>query len=251
MAALSAVAAAVLASCTTWRVPPPHLMGPGGPFESTALHQWWGDGVPGSPSIRINLATQKAHFLRNGRPVGWTTVATGTPDYPTHPGSFRILNKEVDKVSNTYGMIIGSDGDVIDRDARRGREAIPEGARFAGAPMPYWMQITSYGVGMHAGVIPRPGRPASHGCIRLPREMAIKFFQNAPVGTPVTVVHRPGEADPFGQWNAGYAERARAEPRRESSYRPQWRRRRAQSLNPGTWFGGAPRIEQSRRRSRG
>jgi hypothetical protein len=32
-----------------------------------------------------------------------------------------------------------------------------------------------------------PGYPASHGCIRLPKEMAVHFFENADVGTPVTV----------------------------------------------------------------
>jgi lipoprotein-anchoring transpeptidase ErfK/SrfK len=38
---------------------------------------------------------------------------------------------------------------------------------------------------MHAGYL--PGYPASHGCIRLPEEMALKFFEDAPVGTPVEI----------------------------------------------------------------
>jgi lipoprotein-anchoring transpeptidase ErfK/SrfK len=171
--------------------------------QPATLYEWWGDGVPGQPSIRINLATQKAQFFRGGKPVGWTIVATGTSNYPTRPGRFRILNKEVDRISYTYGTIVDADGDVIDHDARSGREAIPSGGRFEGSPMPYWMQITSYGIGMHAGVIPRPGRPASHGCIRLPRKMAIKFFEIAPVGTPVTIVHQPGEDDPWGTGPGG------------------------------------------------
>jgi hypothetical protein len=41
------------------------------------------------------------------------------------------------------------------------------------------------GIGMNAGYL--PGFPASHGCIRLPKEMAVHFFENADVGTPVTV----------------------------------------------------------------
>ena len=44
---------------------------------------------------------------------------------------------------------------------------------------------------MHAGYL--PGYPASHGCIRLPKEMAVHFFQNAPVGTPVAI--RQGSKD--------------------------------------------------------
>lgn len=53
--------------------------------------------------------------------------------------------------------------------------------------MPYWMRLTSYGVGMHAGDIPDPGLPASHGCIRLPKEMAQKLFEVVSVGTNVTI----------------------------------------------------------------
>ena len=55
--------------------------------------------------------------------------------------------------------------------------------------MPYFMRIHG-GIGMHAGYL--PGYPASHGCIRLPKEMAVHFFENAKVGTPVTVrVEKP------------------------------------------------------------
>ena len=48
--------------------------------------------------------------------------------------------------------------------------------------MPYFLRVHG-GIGMHAGYL--PGYPASHGCIRLPKEMALKFFEDAPVGTPV------------------------------------------------------------------
>src|SRR5260370_41640900 len=60
----------------------------------------------------------------------------------------------------------------------------PRGTVFRGAPMPYFLRIQG-GIGMHAGYL--PGYPASHGCIRLPKEMAVHFFQNAPVGTPVAI----------------------------------------------------------------
>jgi hypothetical protein len=38
---------------------------------------------------------------------------------------------------------------------------------------------------MHAGYL--SGYPASHSCIRLPEEMAVHFFQDAPIGTPVAI----------------------------------------------------------------
>jgi hypothetical protein len=43
----------------------------------------------------------------------------------------------------------------------------------------------SIGAGMHAGYL--PGYPVSHGCIRLPEEMAVRFLQNVPIGTPVAI----------------------------------------------------------------
>ena len=43
----------------------------------------------------------------------------------------------------------------------------------------------SMGVGMHAGYL--PGYLVSHRCIRLPKEMAVRFFQNVPIGTPLAI----------------------------------------------------------------
>jgi hypothetical protein len=62
---------------------------------------------------------------------------------------------------------------------------VPEGGRFAGAKMPYWMRITPTGVGMHVGYV--PGRPASHGCIRLKKDVAVELFKILAIGSPVTV----------------------------------------------------------------
>ena len=64
------------------------------------------------------------------------------------------------------------------------KEKPPEGASFQGAKMPFFLRFHD-GAGMHAGRL--PGHPASHGCVRLPRFMAEHFFENAPLGTPVTV----------------------------------------------------------------
>ena len=61
---------------------------------------------------------------------------------------------------------------------------VPEGMTFAGAKMPYFQRFTG-GYGLHAGVV--PNRRASHGCVRLPRIMAERFYSHTSVGTPVTV----------------------------------------------------------------
>ncbi len=201
--ALTAAILTVLPSCSitralraTWAraaAPPKALEMPtqkAGENETSPamkLYEWNGEGIAGRPAIRISLAEQKARFYRGDQIVGWTYVATGVPSHPTPRGTFHISEKTVNKRSNLYGVVVDSDGDVVDGDAKAGRERVPKGGRFVGAPMPHFMRLTAGGVGMHEGPIPVPGQPASHGCIRMPGEMATRFFENAPSGTPVTI----------------------------------------------------------------
>ena len=62
---------------------------------------------------------------------------------------------------------------------------VPPGCHYQAAPMPYFMEFRKY-VGMHAGYL--PGYPASHGCVRMPRDLAADFFARVQVGTPVKVI---------------------------------------------------------------
>ena len=54
-----------------------------------------------------------------------------------------------------------------------------------GAPMRYFCRLTDEGVGMHIGIL--PGYPASHGCIRLPENIAPLIYSKVRVGTSVRV----------------------------------------------------------------
>jgi lipoprotein-anchoring transpeptidase ErfK/SrfK len=38
---------------------------------------------------------------------------------------------------------------------------------------------------MHVGIL--PGYPASHGCVRMPDEMAKMFYDRVKIGTPAVV----------------------------------------------------------------
>lgn len=153
------------------------------------LYVWQGSRMLGQLSVRVDLSDQKAYIFRDNENVGWTYVATGRSGHNTPTGQFRIQEMKVDKRSNKYGVIRDADGDVVHSNATNGVHSIPSGGRFVGAPMPYWMRLTGTGVGMHAGPIPHPGQPASHGCIRMPLAMAETLFQNASVGTPVTITN--------------------------------------------------------------
>lgn len=156
--------------------------------SSSPLYVWHGAGEPGPVRVKIDLSEQKAYIFRNNQNIAWSYVATGRGEFRTPTGTFAVTEKVVDKRSNKYGSIVNANGAVINSSATAGVHRVPSGGKFVGAKMPYWMRLTSSGVGMHAGPIPNPGSPASHGCIRLPYSMAQKLYSIAPAGTPVTIV---------------------------------------------------------------
>lgn len=176
------VAVASLSSCRT-----PSVAVTPEPPPPPPMYDWQGDGVPGPLKVAISLSEQKAQLYKGGKNVGWTYVATGLPGHPTPTGTHHVMEKIADKHSNRYGVICNADGEIVNGEATAGVTKVPAGCRFVGAPMPNWMRITAYGIGMHAGHIPNPGSPASHGCIRLPQFMSEKLFENAVEGTPVTI----------------------------------------------------------------
>jgi hypothetical protein len=53
--------------------------------------------------------------------------------------------------------------------------------------MPYMQRITWSGIALHAGVV--PGHPASHGCIRLKNDFAIRLWHLTKRGTRVIIAH--------------------------------------------------------------
>lgn len=146
---------------------------------------WDGDGVGGSPSIRISLSEQRAYFYKGGELVGVSTISTGREGFDSPAGNFRILDKNKDHVSSIYGNYVDAvTGEPVQKDIDRRKDPMPRGAKYDGARMPYFMRFTG-GVGMHEGFL--PGYAASHGCIRMPGFMAERFFANVSPGTPVTV----------------------------------------------------------------
>lgn len=150
------------------------------------LYEWNDDGGPGKVSITIDRAQQRAFYKRGSRDIGWSAVSTGKEGHTTSAGNFSITEKIADKHSNAYGWMEDAQGNVVNGDASS-KDRVPKGLKYIAAPMPYWMRLTSYGVGMHAGIIPEDGSAASHGCIRLPKEFAPVLFGVTKVGTPVTI----------------------------------------------------------------
>jgi hypothetical protein len=150
------------------------------------ISYWEGDGVSGSPSIKIKLSEQRAYFYKGKQLVGISQLSTGREGMGTTTGSFKIIQKDQNHVSSQYGDYVDSADNVVAANVDVGKDPKPPGTHFKGAPMPYFMRIVG-GTGLHAGYL--PGYPASHGCIRMPEFMAENFFRSVSVGTPVTVTH--------------------------------------------------------------
>ncbi len=119
----------------------------------------WAPGVAplGPVTMIISLKTQRAYVYRNGVPIGVSTVSTGRRGHATPTGVFTILQKQVEHRSNLY----------------------------SDAPMPFMQRLTWSGIAMHAGHL--PGYPASHGCVRLPREFAEKLYAITKLGLTVVI----------------------------------------------------------------
>jgi hypothetical protein len=136
-------------------------------------------------SIQIDLATQRG-MLKNGDEVVMDyPICSGIKSRPTPPGTYKILEKVVDKSSNRYGKMLDANGDVINGDADAFNDPVPEGGKFVGAPMRYWMRLTWDGVGHHIGPVRR--YPASHACVRGPSKVMPLVYSKMRVGSTVVV----------------------------------------------------------------
>jgi len=148
---------------------------------------WEGDKISGSARVKISLSEQKAYFYKDDQLVGVSMISTGREGFDTPTGSFKLLQKTKDHVSSLYGNYVDAQtGEIVQKDVDTKVDKMPKGCKYDGARMPFFMRFKG-GVGMHEGFL--PGYAASHGCIRMPGDMAEAFFRNIDIGTPVTVTH--------------------------------------------------------------
>ena len=120
--------------------------------------------VKGPLQIIISIADQNISVYDDGALIARSSVSTGVQGHPTPLGVFSVIGKELWHRSNIYSA----------------------------APMPYMQRITWSGIALHAGVL--PGHPASHGCIRLAKDFAIRLWHLTKRGTRVIIAHN--DVDP-------------------------------------------------------
>jgi hypothetical protein len=114
--------------------------------------------IPKGPlQIVVSIAHQHVTLYSNGTRVAQTPVSTGMPGKPTPTGVFSIIQKDRFHHSNLY----------------------------SNAPMPYMERITWSGVALHEG--PLPGYAASHGCIRMTHDFALRLWGITKLGVRVIV----------------------------------------------------------------
>lgn len=154
---------------------------------------WNGDGVSGARKIVIDLTEQRIRYYKGGELVGMSPISSGKEGNSTVRGTFKIIEKDEDHRSTLYGAWVTEDGTVVDNDVDVRRDKRPPGVKFQGANMRYFMRVTG-AIGMHEGYL--PGYPASHGCIRVPTNMARIFFEETPLGTPVQITGDAALAGP-------------------------------------------------------
>jgi len=111
----------------------------------------------GTQQIFISINQQKLHLYSDGAHVADTSIATGVSEHPTPLGVFSIIQKQIFHRSNIY----------------------------SNAPMPYMQRVTWSGVAMHEGK--NIGHRASHGCIRMPHDFAVRLYRFTKLNTRVII----------------------------------------------------------------
>lgn len=142
--------------------------------------------TPENTRIEVSLGKQRAFLIVEEEIAIDAPISSGKRSGMTPTGTFTILEKDADHRSSLYGDFVSrKSGEVIRRGVSAKIDSAPSGAAFRGAPMRWFLRITWEGVGMHTGIL--PGYPASHGCIRLPDDIARIFYDRTRIGTEVRV----------------------------------------------------------------
>lgn len=140
---------------------------------------------PSNSRILISLGKQRGFLMNDDEVVIDYPICSGTATRPTPKGAYQITEKVVDKKSNKYGRIYDASGECVNSDADIAKDPVPEGGRFEGAGMRYWMRLTNDGVGHHIGPVKR--YPASHACIRGPSAVMPIVYSKMKIGSTVKV----------------------------------------------------------------
>lgn len=140
---------------------------------------------PSNSRVIISISKQRAYLMVGDQVYIDTPISSGKRAGMTPTGAFRITEKDADHRSSIYGDFVDRRGRVVRSGISTKVDSAPSGTRYVGAPMKWFCRLTNSGVGMHVGVL--PGYPASHGCIRLPADIAPLIYAKVKIGTSVVI----------------------------------------------------------------
>jgi hypothetical protein len=140
---------------------------------------------PGAVRVKVSTSTQNIYVMEGNRclmAVQGCVGAHGTTPMGTHS----IFNKIRNKRSGSFGFSrSGAPADI-----HRGQSVD------IGYPMAYWCEFApSYG--FHSGFV--WSEPHTHGCIRLHKDAAPRFFALVKIGTPVNIATTQPEDSTIGR----------------------------------------------------
>jgi hypothetical protein len=114
---------------------------------------------PSNPSavrVKASVGNRAVYVMEGSRVLLATPACLGAPGHGTPLGNHRAYARIRNKRSMSYGKY----------------------------PMPYWVEFKP-GYGFHGGWVHNSNK--SHGCVRLPWNVAPKFWNLVPIGTPINV----------------------------------------------------------------
>lgn len=126
---------------------------------------------PNNPSavrVKASVSNHAIYVMEGNRPLLVTPACFGQPGKGTPCGNFTCYTKIRNKRSNSYGNY----------------------------PMPFWVEFQP-AYGFHAGWVHCDN--VSHGCVRMPWNVAPKFWALVPAGTPVSIASSQPEDATIGK----------------------------------------------------
>ncbi len=158
------------------------------PYYATSGDFWRSAAIeqtdPKNSKVIILLDEQRGRLYIGGAIAMDFPVCTGKENtHETPEGRFRISQKVEKHRSSIYGSFVDASGKIV-KGGIRSSDQRPEGTEYRGASMPYWMRFNG-SIGIHEGDVWR--KSSSHGCVRVPTEVAKILFEKMEVGSVVEV----------------------------------------------------------------
>jgi len=135
--------------------------------------------------VIVSLGKQRVFLMVGDQVYIDSPISSGKRGHETPKGSYKVMEKDPDHRSSIYGDFVDRGGRTVRSGVSTQIDSAPSGTHYVGASMKWFCRLTSGGVGMHVGIL--PGYAASHGCVRLPSDIAPLIYQKVKVGTPAVI----------------------------------------------------------------